>query len=60
MDLKNVICDGIHCGTVEFNLDGFNERIIAGIASETRKIDKIQSRPLEKHEMDVPRTYVYL
>ena len=37
LNLINIICDGIHSWTVKFDLDEFNERIVAGITSQNRK-----------------------
>ena len=58
MDLENVICDGIHSGVVELNLDGFNERMIEGIVSQTRKINEIYAGPSKEYEMDTSRTFI--
>ena len=58
MDLESVICNENHYGVLEFNLDGFNERIIEGIVSQTRKINEIHAGPLKEYEMDTPQIFI--
>ena len=58
-DSNNVLNDGVHSGIKDYNLDGFNCRLIASINLYVdRKIEKIQTGPLEEKDLKPPHTFL--